>query len=204
MLPCKSHPLSGGNPRRFVQVQLCRSIQFVLFKRRENAQAALGTPEIIIGHVLLNHPGQLFPAGKTPAVITLTLKDSPKAFHGAIINALANTRHALDHACLRQLIVEHLRCVLDSPVAVKERIRPWVLRNCLVKSIIHQCAVVSVPNDKGYNPSVAEIQYGTEVNLVQHRTCGVRGICSAVRFPRRSSSPARPISRYFFTQVRTN
>ena len=134
-----------------------------------DAQAVLEAHGIVIGDVLLNHPGQLLPAGKTSAIVTLTLEDPPKTFHGAVVDALANTRHTLGHACRCQLVVEHTGRILESPVTVKKGMCFWVRLHRLIEGIVYQCAVVGIPNYKGNHPSVAQIQYGAEVNFVHRR-----------------------------------
>ena len=58
------------------------------FHRGPHTQAALEAVEVVIGDVLLDHLGQLLPAGKPPAIVTLPLEDAPEALHGAVVNAL--------------------------------------------------------------------------------------------------------------------
>ena len=52
--------------------------------RSPHTQDALETAEVIIGDVLLDHLGQLLPAGKTPAIVTLPLEDAHKPSIGPL------------------------------------------------------------------------------------------------------------------------
>ena len=52
---------------------LCGKTEIVLFQRSEHAQIALHTPRVVIADVALNHVDRRLLAGKSPAVIALTL-----------------------------------------------------------------------------------------------------------------------------------
>ena len=133
--------------------------------RSPHTQDALETAEVIIGDVLLDHLGQLLPAGKPPAIVTLPLEDAPKALHRPIVNALSHLGHALCNASRSQLVMEDLGSIGAAPVAVEQRVGAGIGLQCLIQSAMDQGSVVGVPDDKGDDPSVTQIQDGAQVEL---------------------------------------
>ena len=72
-------------------------------KRREDTKAALEAFGIIVEDIILNYFYELISAGKAFAIVTFSLENTPEALHRAVINALANTGHALGHPGCGQL-----------------------------------------------------------------------------------------------------
>ena len=138
--------------------------------RRMNTKAALEAGEIVVDDILPDHPAQLLPAGEFPAVIPLPLEDAPEALHRPVVNALAHPGHTLRHPSRGQLVAKHSGRILKSPVAVKQRVCIGVGGKGLVQHLMHKGAVVGVPEDKGDDPPVTEVQDGAEVELMHTRT----------------------------------
>ena len=59
---------------------------------RMDAQPPLETAEIAVGNILPDHPAQLLPAGKSPA-ITLPLEDTPETLYRPVVNTLPHSRY---------------------------------------------------------------------------------------------------------------
>ena len=133
---------------------------------RMNPQPPLEAREIVVSNILPDHTAQLFPAGEPPAIVTLPLQDTPEALHGPVVNTLAYPRHTLGHPSRSQLVVEHSGRVLKAPVAVEQRMRVRVGGKGAIQGFMHQGAVVGVPENKGNDPSVAQIPNGAEVKFM--------------------------------------
>ena len=131
-----------------------------------DAQPPLETGEIVVSDILPDHLAQLLPAGEAPAIVSLPLENAPEALHGSVVNTLAYPRHTLRHPSRSQLVVEHPGRVLKAPVAVEQRMRVRVGGKGAIQGFMHQGAVVGVPENKGDNPPVAQIQYGAEVKFM--------------------------------------
>ena len=101
-------------------------------------EATLETPGVVVEDVILNHFYKLFSAGKAPAIVALSLENTPKALHRAVVNALANAGHTLGHPGCDQLVMEHLGCILEAPVAVEQRVCVRIVRHRLVKGLVDQ------------------------------------------------------------------
>ena len=142
----------------------------MLLKRCEYAKAALEPPGIVISDVVLNHPDQILPTGETPPIIAFPLEDAPEPLHRTVINTLAHPGHALGHASRRQLIVKNLGRILETSVAVKQRMCVWILRHGPVKHLIDQSVVVGIPDGGRNNPAVAQIKDSAEIDFVYRRT----------------------------------
>ena len=139
------------------------------FHRGPYAQAALEAAEVVIGDVLLDHLDQLLSAGEAPAIVTLPLEDSPKALHGAVVNALSHPGHTLCNAGYSQLVMKNLGGIGAAPVAVKQRVGAGIGLQCLIQSAVYQDCVVVIPDDKGDNPPVTQIQDGAQVEFAHDR-----------------------------------
>ena len=135
------------------------------FHRGPHAQAALEAAEVVIGDVLLDHLDQLLPAGEPPAIVALPLEDAPEALHGAVVNALSHPGHTLCNASCSQLVMEDLSGIGAAPVAVEQRAGAGIALQCLSQSAMDQGSVVGVPDDKGNDAPVTQIQDGAQVEL---------------------------------------
>ena len=135
------------------------------FHRGPHTQAALEAVEVVIGDVLLDHLDQLLPAGEPPAIVALPLEDAPEALHGAVVNALSHPGHTLCNASCSQLVMEDLSGIGAAPVAVEQRAGSGIALQCLSQSAMDQGSVVGVPDDKGNDAPVTQIQDGAQVEL---------------------------------------
>lgn len=133
--------------------------------RGPHTQAALEAVEVVIGDVLLDHLDQLLPAGEPPAIVALPLEDAPEALHGAVVNALSHPGHTLCNASCSQLVMEDLSGIGAAPVAVEQRAGSGIALQCLSQSAMDQGSVVGVPDDKGNDAPVTQIQDGAQVEL---------------------------------------
>ena len=85
-------------------------------------QPVLVTAVVVVVNIAFNRGNELFSACKSMPIIALTLQDSPEAFHRAVVNAAANTGHTLCHPGIQQFLVEGSAGVLESTVAVEQRV----------------------------------------------------------------------------------
>ena len=133
--------------------------------RRMDAQAALEAAEIVVNDILPDHLAELLPAGEFSAIIPLPLENTPEALHRPVVDTLTYPGHTLRHPGRGQLVVKHPGRILKAPVAVKQRMCVRVGGKGPVQRLMYQSAVVGVPEDKGDNPPVTEVQDGAEVEL---------------------------------------
>ncbi len=145
---------------------LRREIPFVFLHRRQNAEVALHPACIVVVDIALNHADQLLSARKTPGVVTFAFQNAPESLHWSVVDTVRHTGHALRHACLFELVVEGSVRILETSVAVEQRMRVWIGLHCLVEGLEHQRIVVALADDVSDNAPVAEIQNGAEVKLV--------------------------------------
>ena len=137
------------------EVFLCRQrIAAVLLHRRQHAQVSLYPVVVVVGDVILNHLRKLLAACKTPAVISLSFQNTPKAFHWTVVNALGYSGHALSHLCLLQFIVEYSIGVLESSVAVEQRMCIGIGSYSGIQGIKYKRVIIAVTNDKSNDSAV--------------------------------------------------
>ncbi len=137
----------------------------MLFHRRQDTQIALNTLRVVIANILLDHLDKLVLAVEPSAIITFPLQNTPEALHRTVINAMRHTGHALRHARLHELVVEGTVGVLESSVAVEQRMRVWIGLHGLVKSLENQRIVVAFAEHKGDDAPVAKVQDGAQIEL---------------------------------------
>lgn len=134
--------------------------------RSLNEQPVLVASIVVVVDVAFNGRDQLFPISEGTPVVALTFQGSPEPFHRAIVNAAANTRHALRHSAIQQLLVKDPASVLKSSVTVEQWMCIRIFQNSLIKSIENELIVIPVTNDIADNSSVAQIQNRTQIELV--------------------------------------
>ena len=86
---------------------------------------------------------------KVVEIIHLALQDAPETFHGTVVDASANSGHALLHILLVQLCLKLFACVLKSSVAVKQWMCVGILLDSKIKSFKDKLVVVAFANRKG-------------------------------------------------------
>ena len=77
---------------------------------------------VIEGYVVFNGIGQFFLGCKLFQIIHFGFQYSPKTFHRAVIDTFANSGHTLPHPGIHQLAAKGFAGVLESPVAMKQRV----------------------------------------------------------------------------------
>ena len=122
-----------------------------------NAKITLNTAIIIVVDIAYDHVDQLKLAGKTFPVVTFAFQDTPEAFHGAVVDTLAHTGHTLSHTSLFEFVMECSIGVLESAVAVKQRMRIWIGLHGHVKGFEHKRVIVSLTNYIRDNAPVVQI-----------------------------------------------
>ena len=135
-------------------ISICLQITIMLFHRCQNAKVTLETFRVVVMDIIANHFHQFSTVRETPSIITLSLQDAPEPFHGAIVNAAANTRHTLCHTSIDQPLVEVSVGILKPTVTVEDRMCIRIVLDCLCKSVEHKFVVVCITNHKGNNTSV--------------------------------------------------
>ena len=103
-------------------------------------------------------------------IIALTLQDSPEAFHRAVVNAAANTGHTLCHPGIQQFLVEGSAGVLESTVAVEQRVCIWIFQNGFIQGIKNKIIVIPVTNDITDDSPVTQVKDGTQIEFVDNWT----------------------------------
>ena len=138
----------------------------MLFHRSEYAEIPLEPFGVVILNEILNHGNQAGPIGEAFSVIPFPLQNSPESFHRTVINTLGYSGHALRHTGFGQHTVESAVRVLESSVTVAERVGVRVCVNRYPERIKYQRIVIGVPNYIADDPSVIQIQNGTEIYLL--------------------------------------
>ena len=147
-------PSRGQRNKSTKNISSSLQIKVMLFHWCQNAKVTLETLRVVVMDITANHFHQFSTVRETPSIITLSLQDAPKTFHGAIVNAATNTRHTLCHASIDQPLVEVSVGILKSTVTVEDRMRIRIVLDCLCKRVEHKFVVVCILNHKGNNTSV--------------------------------------------------
>ena len=142
----------------------------MLFHRRQHAQFTLHTSGVVIMDIGLNHLHKLPLAGKPSAVIAFPLEDTPEALHGAVIDAMCNTGHALRHASLHELVVEGAVGVLESSVTMEQGMRVRIGFHSLIKGLENQRIVIAFAEHIGHNAPVAKVEDGAQIEFLYLHT----------------------------------
>lgn len=91
----------------------------MLFHGRQDTELALYSASVVIADVILDHIDQSFLAAEPLTVVAFPLEDTPEALHGAIVNAMCSTGHALRHTRFLNLVVKGSVRILESPVTME-------------------------------------------------------------------------------------
>ena len=82
-------------------------------------QSVLAPLGVVVVDELLDRCYKLLVGFKLVQIIHLALQDAPEALHGTVVDASADSRHALCHLLLVQSRSKLLACILESPITVK-------------------------------------------------------------------------------------
>ena len=138
----------------------------MLFHGRQDAKIALDSAGVVVMNIAADHLNKLFFVGKSLAVVALTLQDSPKSFHGTVVNAAGYPGHALGHPGSLQPGMESAVGVLEASVAVEQGMGIRVGLHRLVKGLEYQRIIITVSYHISHDPPVIQVQNGAEVDLV--------------------------------------
>src|SRR5699024_10834445 len=84
----------------------------------------------------------------------------------ASVNAVGHTGHTLCHSCLHKLVVEGSVGILKPSVAMEQGVSTRSGLHSLVKGLEYKRIVIAIPQHKGHNAPVIEIQNSAEIDLV--------------------------------------
>ena len=104
----------------------------------------LTATRVVIVNEVIDCLCQLFFALEFSEIIHLAFEDPPEAFHGSVIYAASDSRHALGHSGFIQFSPECFACVLVSSVTVEHWSGIWILVSRLLKVCKHEGIVVAV------------------------------------------------------------
>ena len=139
----------------------------MLFHRRQDAQIALDTSRVVIANILLDHLDKIVLAGEASAVIAFPFQDAPEALHRTVINAMRYAGHTLRHSSLHELVVESTVGVLETSVAMKQRMCVRIVLHRFVEGFENQRIVVVLTEHVRHNTPVTEIQNGAQIGLAE-------------------------------------
>jgi hypothetical protein len=106
-------------------------------------------------------------------IIHFTLQDTPEAFHGAVVDAATNTRHALYHSSLVQFGLKLLTCILKTSITMKQRVGIRVFGNGQIKGVKYKLVIVATTYGERDNTFVFEVEDCAQIKL---------GIISVLKF----------------------
>lgn len=109
-------------------------------------------------YVAFNSRYQAIVIRELTKVVHLALKSTPETFHWAVVNAAADTRHALFHSGIIQSDLEMLACILKTSVTMKQRVSIGVFRNGQIKGFKHELVIVASSHGERDNASVFEVK----------------------------------------------
>ena len=138
----------------------------MLFHRSEYTKVPLEPFGVVVLNEFINHGNKTDFVREAFSVIPFSLQDTPESLHWAIINAFGNPGHTLGHASFSQHMVEWTACILESSVAVAQRMRVRVCGNRCPEGIKYQWIVVGIPDHIADDPSVIQIQDGAEIDFL--------------------------------------
>ena len=122
------------------------------------AKPFLVTLGVVEKDVILNSCDQLSIIGKLSQIVHLGFQDSPESLHWPIVNASSNSGHTLYHFSSIQLCSEGRACVLESTVAMEQRMYILVFLNRFIKGVEYQFVIVAGTNFVRHNPSIIQIK----------------------------------------------
>ena len=123
---------------------LCSREQCVLFHRCQYTQVALYPSGIVIADVALDHLNKFLLAGKTLVVIAFPFQNAPESLHGAVVNTVSHAGHTLLHSGLYELLVECSTGILETSVAVEQRMGIRISFHRLIKCLVDEGIVITL------------------------------------------------------------
>ena len=142
----------------------------MFFYRRQHAQVTLDSSGVVITDVALNHLHEFLFAGETLAVIAFPFQNAPESFHRSIVNAVSHTGHTLSHSSLYEFVVEGSACVLETSIAVEQRVGIWIRLNSFVKSFVNEWIIIALTEHIGHDAPVAKVEDGAQIEFLYLHT----------------------------------
>ena len=100
-------------------VFLCCFVKAVFLHGRQDAEVSLQAFEVVVTNVIFDHYNQALFSSKPITVIAFAFEDSPESFHRSVVNALADSGHALLHTGIYQLLMKSAVGILVPSVTVE-------------------------------------------------------------------------------------
>ena len=113
-----------------------------------------------------DHLNQFLLTGKTLIVIAFPFQNAPESLHGAVVNAVSHAGHTLLHSGLYELVVECSAGILETSVAMEQRMGIRISFHCLIKCLVDEGIVITLTQRIGHDTPVTEIQNGTQIELM--------------------------------------
>ncbi len=135
----------------------------MLFHGSKYTRVPLESFSAVVLNEILNHRYQTGSVGEAFSVIPLPLQDTPESFHRTVLNTPGNPGHTLSHSGFGQHMVKCAVSILESSVAVAQRVRIRIGGKRCAECIKHQRIVAAIPDHIADNSSVIQIQDGTEI-----------------------------------------
>ena len=86
------------------------------------------------------------------------------------MNAVSHTGHTLRHTSLHEFTVEYSACVLETSVAVEQRMCIRVGLHSPVKGLEYERIVIALTQRIGHNAPVTEVQNSAQIELMYLNT----------------------------------
>ena len=135
-------------------------------KGRQAVESALATAGIVEVDVVGDGLGKGVVVVELVKMVHLTFEGAPEGFHGAVVDAHARTGHALEHALVKEFDFEFWIGVLETAIAVDERVSVGVFGDGTVKGGKNKAVVVAWADVVGDNVVSFEIKNGREVEFL--------------------------------------
>jgi len=98
-------------------------------------------------------------------VVHFAFENAPEAFHGAVVYAATDARHALCHSSLVQSRFKLLTGILKTSVTVKHRVGIRVFGNGQIKGVKYKLVIVVTAYGERDNAFVFEVQDCAQIQL---------------------------------------
>jgi len=120
----------------------CIFEQLAVSNRRQFVQSPLPTFVIVEIYVAFNGSCQAIIILKTGKIVHFAFENAPETFHGVVVNAATDARHALCHSGLVQFKLKLFTGILKTSVTMKQRVSVRILRNDQIKGFKYEVVIV--------------------------------------------------------------
>ena len=116
-------------------------------------------------YVALNGRYQAVVILEVAKVVHFAFENAPEAFHGAVVDAATDARHALYHSSLVQSRLKLLTGILKTSVTVKHRVGIRVFGNGQIKGVEYELVIVAAADGERDNAFVFEVEDCAQIEL---------------------------------------